>query len=298
MAILVDADTRILIQGITGRIGAAFAARMLRHGTPIVGGVTPGKGGTTTPDGLAVFDTVSQAVARTGATASLIVVPPLAVRDAFMDAVRGGIRLVVIYTENVPVQDTAAIVAIARANGARVLGPNSAGVVSPGRANLSDLNDLNLMPGRIGIVSKSGTLTYEVVAGLQRYGLGTSTIVCLGGDPLVGTHHADVLPLFAADAETDAVVLIGEIGGRAEIEAANTWHALACAKPLVAYIAGHAAPPGKRMGHAGAITGGTGESAAEKSASLAATGAAVATLVCDIPALLASALQVRAQSSR
>lgn len=292
MAILVDADTRILVQGITGRIGASFEKRMLHHGTPIVGGVTPGKGGTTTPDGLPVFDTVTEAVARTGAVASLIVVPPLAAKGAFLDAVRGGIRLITIYTENVPVHDAAEMVAVARARRVRFFGPNSAGVVSPGQANLSDLNDLNLVPGRIGIISKSGTLTYEVIVGLHRYGLGESTVACLGGDPIVGTYHADLLPLFAADADTDAVVLVGEIGGRAEIEAADRWRALACGKPLVAYIAGHAAPSGKRMGHAGAITGGVGESAAEKSAYLAAAGAHVALLVDDIPALVASALRV------
>jgi succinyl-CoA synthetase alpha subunit len=292
MAILIDADTRILVQGITGRIGASFEARMLRHGTPIVAGVTPGKGGTTTPLGTPVFDTVVEAVARTGADASLIIVPPLAAKRAFMDAVRGGIRLVTIYTENVPVHDAAEMVAVARARGVRFLGPNSAGVVSPGKANLSDLNDLNLVPGRIGIISRSGTLTYEVIAGLHRYGLGESTVACLGGDPIAGTDHADLLPLFAADPDTDAVVLIGEIGGRAEIEAADTWRALACGKPLIAYIAGHAAPPGKRMGHAGAIIAGTEESAAAKDACLAAAGALVAPLVGDVPVLVATALRV------
>lgn len=292
MAILVDAETRILVQGITGRVGASFEARMLRHGTLIVGGVTPGKGGTTTRRGLPVFDTVAEAVAGTGAVASLIVVPPLAAKQAFVDAVRGGVRLVVIYTENVPVHDAAEMVAMARAHGVRFFGPNSAGVVSPGKANLSDLNDLNLVPGRIGIISKSGTLTYEVVAGLHRYNLGESTVACLGGDSIVGTSHADLLPLFAADTDTDAVVLVGEIGGRAEIAAAERWHTLACGKPLIAYIAGHAAPQGKRMGHAGAIIGGAEESAAAKSAALAAAGALVVTLLDDIPALVAGALRV------
>lgn len=287
MAILVDERSRIIVQGITGRTGAAFAERMVRYGTPLVGGVTPGKGGGQV-SGVPVFDGVAAAVAATNANASLITVPPPAVRDALLEAVLAGVRLVWIYTEHVPVHDTAAMIALARQYDVRLIGPNSAGLASPGKANMSDLNDEYLRAGSIGIVSKSGTLATEVIAGLRRDDFGVSTVVCLGGDPLLGTSYSDILPLFAADDETRTVVLVGEIGGGAEIAAATAWSELpGPRKPLVAYIAGQAAPPGKRMGHAGAIVARSGETAAEKIRHLERSGAHLARLVTDIPALVA-----------
>ena len=292
MAILVDESSRIIIQGVTGRTGAAFAQRMIRNGTPLVGGVTPGKGGIRVGD-IQVFDSVAEAAKATAANASLITVPPPAVREALIEAVLAGIGLVWIYTEHVPVHDTAVMIALARQYDVRLVGPNSAGLASPGLANMSDLNDENLRVGHVGIVSKSGTLAAEVIDGLHRYGLGVSTVICLGGDPLLGTNHAEVLPLFAGDQQTKAVVLVGEIGGNAEIEAAQVWSNLGIQnKPLIAHIAGQAAPPGKRMGHAGAIVGRSGETAAEKIQYLERAGARVARLVTDIPSLTAEALGV------
>jgi succinyl-CoA synthetase alpha subunit len=289
VAILVDESSRILIQGITGRVGRGFAERMARYGTPLVAGVTPGKGGESVA-GVPVFESVAEARRATGANAALISVPPRGVRDALTEAAVAGVPLIWIYTEHVPVHDTAAMIALARQYGARLVGPNSAGLVSPGKANLSDLNDDYLDPGPVGIVSKSGTLATEVIAGLRERGLGVSTVVCLGGDPLLGLDHADALRLFAADPEPRAVVLVGEIGGGSEIAAARVWAELGPpAKPLVAYIAGQAAPPGKRMGHAGAIVGGRGETAAETIRALAGAGARIARLATDIPALVAEA---------
>jgi len=288
MSILLDDSSRVLIQGITGKTGASFARRMLKSGTPLVAGVTPGKGGRV-EQGVPVFDTVEEATQSTGATDSLIVVPPTMVKSAFLEAMRAGIHFMSIYTEHVPVHDVAGMLAASREKAARFLGPNSAGIVSPGKANLSDINDANVRPGTIGIVSKSGTLAGEVILGLHDMGLGESTVVCLGGDPILGTTFVDVLPLFAADPDTDVVVLVGEIGGDAEIEAARMWHEMAAPKPLVAYIAGQSAPPGRRMGHAGAIANQGSETAQEKQNYLKEAGAHIAQLVTDIPALVARA---------
>ena len=250
MAILIDRATRILIQGITGPTGRSYAERMVANGTPLVGGVAPGRKGQIVC-GVPVFDSMDEAVAATGADAAIGAVRSSLAPGAAFEALAAGIRTLVVYTENVPVHDAIRMRAFARARGARLLGPNSAGVVSPGKANLADLNDANLRPGRIGIVSKSGTLTYEVIADLQARGFGESSVVCLGGDPVIGTTYADILPLFDADEETDLVVLIGEPGGRLEYEAIAALPRLR--KPLVAYIAAQNAPPEKRMGHAGAI---------------------------------------------
>jgi len=250
MAILIDANSRILIQGITGPTGRAYAERMAASGTPLVGGVAPGRGGQTVA-GVPVFDSVEDAVSATGADAALSAVRTALASGATLEALAAGIRTLVVYTENVPLHDAIRMRAYARARGARLLGPNSAGVITPGQANLSDINDANVLTGRIGIVSKSGTLTYEVIEDLQASGLGESSIVCLGGDPVIGTTYADILPLFEADPHTDLVVLIGEPGGRLEYDA------IACIrrmrKPVVAYIAAQNAPAEKRMGHAGAI---------------------------------------------
>jgi len=250
MAILVDKTSRILIQGITGSTGRSYAQRMLAGGTPLVGGVAPGRGGQDVA-GVSVFDNAAEAVAATGANAVLTVIRSDLALDAVLESLSAGITTLVLYTENVPVHDAIKMRAYARAKGARLLGPNSAGVISPGKANLADLNDTNVRPGRIGIVSKSGTLTYEVIDDLQKLGFGESSVVCLGGDPVIGTTYADMLPLFDADDETVLVVLIGEPGGGLEYQA----NAALCDmhKPVVAYIAAQNAPPEKRMGHAGAI---------------------------------------------
>jgi succinyl-CoA synthetase alpha subunit len=250
VSILVDGTSRILIQGITGATGRTYAQRMVADGTPLVGGVAPGRAGQTVA-GVPVFDSVEDAVAATGADAALCAVRSSLAMGATLEAVSAGIKTLVVYTENVPLHDAIRMRAYARASGARLLGPNSAGVISPGKANLADLNSANVRPGRIGIVSKSGTLTYEVIDDLQARGFGESSIVCLGGDPVLGTTYADVLPLFDADDETDLVVLIGEPGGRLEYDAIEFVRRMR--KPVVAYIAAQNAPPEKRMGHAGAI---------------------------------------------
>jgi succinyl-CoA synthetase alpha subunit len=287
VAVLVGRGDRVIIQGITGASGRATAARMLEHGTPVVGGVTPGKGGQNV-GGLPVYESVHQIVEAAGATASFITVPPAFAGDACLEAIDAGLRTVVVYTERVPIHDTMKICAFARGRGAIVLGPNSAGCVSPGEANLSDLNDVNLRPGRVGIVSKSGTLAYEVVDGLNRLGLGQSTVVCLGGDPLIATQFADILPLFDQDASTDAVVLLGEIGGTAELKAATMISGMH--KPVVAHVAGRFAPPGKRMGHAGAIVERGRDAAGAKIEALQRAGARVAGLVTEVAPLVAKTL--------
>ena len=289
MAILAGDMRRVLVQGITGEIGAGFAERMSAAGDFLVGGVTPGRGGAEVC-GRPVFSTVDRAVRATEATASLIVVPPAAVLDAVGEAAAAGIRLASVYTENVPVHDAMCARAHARATGMRLVGPNAAGVASPGIANLSDIRDDTLARGPVGVLSKSGTLVYEVLSGLRRHGLGVSTVACLGGDEIVGTSLADALGLFAADAATEAVVLVGEIGGTAELEAARLWSTLDAPKPLVAYVAGWAAPAGKRMGHAGAIVGGDQERAAAKMEALAAAGAHVVRVVTDVAGAVASSL--------
>jgi succinyl-CoA synthetase alpha subunit len=288
LAIIVDKTSRILIQGITGPTGRTYAERMVRDGTPLVGGVAPGRQGQTVA-GVPVFDSVEDAVAATGADAALSAVRSALAMGAALEALSAGIRTLVVYTENVPLHDAIRMRAYARARGARLLGPNSAGVISPGRANLADLNDSNLRPGRIGIVSKSGTLTYEVIDDLQAFGFGESSVVCLGGDPVIGTTYADVLPLFEADDETDLVVLIGEPGGRLEYEAISMMRGMT--KPIVAYIAAQNAPPEKRMGHAGAIYDGGDTSAAAKLAALRAAGCEGVGRVTEVAAAVERALQ-------
>jgi succinyl-CoA synthetase alpha subunit len=285
VSVLVDANSRIVIQGITGSTGRFFAERMRASGTPVVCGVVPGRGGQEVV-GLPVYNSKVEAQAAAGLTASLIVVPPAHVLSAFEEAAAAGVGLAVIYTENVPVHDSIRMLNRSRETGTRLLGPNSAGVVSPGRANLSDLADKNVPEGRIGIVSKSGTITYELLDLLRIAGRGASTVVCLGGDPIVGLEHADVVGLFMEDSETDCIVVVGEIGGSAEVRAVERWRELGSGKPLVGYIAGHGAPPGRRMGHAGAIVGAAGESAQEKSELMAQRGAAVARLITGIPSLI------------
>jgi succinyl-CoA synthetase alpha subunit len=270
MAILVNQNTRVLIQGITGTVGRDFAERMLKHGTPLVAGVTPGKGGQNI-FGVPVYNSVEDAVLEKNVNCSLVVVPAPFVKDAVLEAIDVGIKTVMIYAEGVPVHDAAYIVQYSKLKGTRIIGPNSAGVISPGKCNVSDINDEFVKAGNIGIVSKSGTMTYEVMNGIFQYGLGVSTVACLGGDPIIGMRHADVLKLFEKDDETKAVILLGEIGGTDELEAAK--YIKSMSKPVFAYIAGWAAPPGKRMGHAGAIIAGEKDTALYKLNALREAGA-------------------------
>ncbi|HLI14412.1 MAG TPA: succinate--CoA ligase subunit alpha [Alphaproteobacteria bacterium] len=272
MAILVDKASRIIVQGMTGRVGAAIAARMVESGSPVVGGVAPGRGGRKVA-GLPVVDSCYAAVAELDATASFVSVPAAHALDACLEAIDAGIEVIVAYTEGVPVADAIQMASYARARGVVLIGPNSAGCVSPGMANLSDLNDAYMRPGRIGIVSKSGTMTYEVIDALDAVGLGQSTIVCLGGDPVTGSGHTEMLERFEADSATEAVVLLGEIGGRSELEAAA--FVARMTKPVVAYIAGRHAPAGKRMGHAGALLGSPEENAPGKIEALRRAGAVI-----------------------
>lgn len=279
MAILVDGNSRILIQGVTGHTGRNLAARLLDEGSPLVGGVSPRHAGGEV-SGLRVFASCYEAVAETGANCSFVSVPAPFAAGAALEAIDAGIATIVVYTEGVPVHDAMHMVAYAQRRGARLVGPNAAGCISPGLANLSDLNGALLGKGPVGIVSKSGTLTYEVIDALNAQGLGQSTVACLGGDPVIGLRHNDVLELFENDPATSAVVLIGEIGGRSELDAAETAHRLT--KPVVAYIAGLHAPAGKRMGHAGAMLGSPEENVPGKRAAWKRAGAVVVNDVLEI----------------
>jgi len=284
MAILVGRATRLLVQGITGYQGTFHTGLMIQAGTKVVAGVTPGKGGTTV-HGVPVFETVDEAVRVTGANASVIFVPARFARDAALEAIACQVDPVVIITEGVPVQDAIEIVAYAAQQGVRVLGPNGPGVTTPGACRVGIMPTHLFAAGGVGIVSRSGTLTYEIVAGLTRAALGQSTAVGLGGDPVVGMSFVDVIRLFDEDPETRAIVLIGEIGGEAE-EAAARYIAAHVKKPVAAYIAGRTAPEGKRMGHAGAVISGSEGTAEHKIRALEAAGVSVAGLVSEVPALV------------
>ena len=284
MAILVGWATRLLVQGITGYQGTFHTGLMIQAGTQVVAGVTPGKGGTTV-HGVPVFETVDEAVRVTSANASVIFVPARFARDAALEAIACQVDPVVIITEGVPVQDAIEIVAYAAQQGVRVLGPNGPGVTTPGACRVGIMPTHLFAAGGVGIVSRSGTLTYEIVAGLTRAALGQSTAVGLGGDPVVGMSFVDVIRLFDEDPETRAIVLIGEIGGEAE-EAAARYIAAHVKKPVAAYIAGRTAPEGKRMGHAGAVISGGEGTAEHKIRALEAAGVSVAGLVSEVPALV------------
>jgi len=289
MSVLVDAETRVVVQGITGRQGTIHTRQMLDFGTQVVAGVTPGKAGTDV-EGIPVFDTIRDAVEKTHANTSCVFVPAPFVRDAVLEAVDGGIRLSVVVTEHVPFHDMLVMYPYAKARGTRIIGPNCPGIASPGKSKVGIIPNVVFRPGRVGVISRSGTLTYEIVNGIKEMGLGQSTCIGLGGDPVIGTTFVDALPLFEADPETDALVMVGEIGGTAEEDAAE-YIRHRFTKPVVAYIAGRSAPPGKRMGHAGAIiTRGKG-TADSKVAALEAVGARVARFPYEIPQLVGDAIR-------
>jgi succinyl-CoA synthetase alpha subunit len=271
MSVLIDKSTRLVVQGLTGREGTFHAKQAAAYGTTVVGGVTPGKGGTA-HEGWPIFDTVRESVEKTGANASVIFVPPAFAADAVMEAADAGIALVVCITEGIPTLDMMRAMTFLKARpNTRLIGPNCPGIISAGKAKAGIIPGHICKEGRIGIVSKSGTLTYEAIHQLTRVGLGQTTCIGIGGDPLIGTTHIDALQLFADDPETDAVVMIGEIGGSAEEEAA-AWIRSNFKKPVVAFIAGQTAPPGRRMGHAGAIIAGGKGTAGEKMSALTAAG--------------------------
>src|ERR1019366_4938441 len=248
MSILIDKKTRLIVQGLTGREGTFHAKQAAAYGTTVVGGVTPGKGGTT-HEGWPVFDTVHDAVRETGGSASVIFVPPPFAADAIMESADAGVALVVCITEGIPTLDMMRAMTFLKGHPTRLIGPNCPGLISPGKAKAGIIPGHICKEGRIGIVSKSGTLTYEAIHQLTRLGMGQSTCIGIGGDPLIGTSHIDALTLFGGDPDTDAVVMIGEIGGSAEEDAA-AWIKTHFKKPVVAFIAGQTAPPGRRMGHA------------------------------------------------
>ncbi len=273
MSVLVDQNTRVLIQGITGREGTFHARGCREYGTKIVAGVTPGRGGTVHED-VPVFDTVRQAVQKTGAEVSLIFVPPASAADAILEAADAGVRLAVCITEGIPASDMVTVRAALRDGRTRLIGPNCPGIISPGKCKIGIMPGYIHKPGPAGVLSRSGTLTYEAVAQLTRRGIGQSTCIGIGGDPIIGTTFVDALKLFREDEQTRAIVLIGEIGGGAEEEAAR-WAASELNKPMVAFVAGQTAPPGRRMGHAGAIIAGGHGTAAEKMAVLQECGARV-----------------------
>ncbi len=288
MSILIDRETRLLVQGITGREGSFHTTQMVEYGTNVVAGVTPGGRGKTVA-GVPVFDTVADAVGETGANASIIYVPARFAPDAVYEAVDAGIPFVVCITEGIPVSDMVPVAAYVKAKGARLLGPNCPGLITPGEAKVGIMPGSIHTPGPVGLVSRSGTLTYEVVDALTRAGLGQSTAVGIGGDPVIGTSFVDALCLFQDDPKTEAIVVIGEIGGSDEEDAAR-FIAEHVTKPVAGFIAGRTAPPGKRMGHAGAIiSGGTG-TAAEKIAALEGAGVRVAESPSQVPGLLREAM--------
>jgi succinyl-CoA synthetase alpha subunit len=288
VSILVDAETKLVVQGITGRDGSFHARQMKAYGTQVVAGVTPGKGGESVDD-IPVYDTVAEAVEATGANTSVIYVPAAFAVDAIYEAAGAGASLVVCITEGLPALQMVKLKEYLRLHGCRLVGPNSPGVISPGKSKVGIMPGQIHRPGSIGVVSRSGTLTYEVVQSLTSAGLGQSTCLGIGGDPVIGTTFLDALALFEQDPDTAAVVLIGEIGGTDEEEAAQYINE-SMSKPVVAFIAGQTAPPGKRMGHAGAIIAGGKGTAQEKITAFKEAGVPVAAIPSEIPSLLKRSL--------
>ena len=288
MSIFIDNSTRLLVQGITGRDGSFHTHQMIEYGTKVVGGVTPGKGGQKFDETVPIFNTVEQAVKETGANATVIYVPPMFAADAMMEAADAGIPFIVCITEGVPVLDMTKVYPFVIEKGARLLGPNCPGLISPGKSKVGIIPGRICTPGNIGLVSRSGTLTYEVVFQMTRAGLGQTTCVGIGGDPINGTNFIDCLAAFEADPDTTSVVMIGEIGGTDEQEAAK-FVKEKMSKPVVGFIAGQTAPPGRRMGHAGAIISGSAGTAAEKMQAFEENGIGVAKRPIDIIQLLKNA---------
>lgn len=296
MSILLNADTRVIVQGITGRDGSFHARSMREYGTRVVGGVTPGKGGETV-DGIPVFNTVADAVQRTGADCTVIFVPARFTGGALREAADAGIPLIACITEGIPVLDMIRDVHYVTERGCRLIGPNCPGLITPGAAKVGIMPGRIHMPGGVGVISRSGTLTYEVVWALTRAGLGQSTCIGVGGDPVIGTSFVELLALFEADPQTTAVALIGEIGGNDE-ESAAEYISSSMKKPVVSFISGRTAPPEKRMGHAGAIISGGKGTAEHKVAALREAGVPVADRPDEVPVLLSSRLAVQAPKSR
>jgi succinyl-CoA synthetase alpha subunit len=286
LSILVDKKTRVLVQGITGGEGSFHTSQMIEYGTKVVAGVVPGKGGQKFNDTVPIFNTVADAVQETGANAAAIFVPPAFAADAIMESAAEGVQVIVTITEGIPTTDMLPVKAFLNKTGAHMIGPNCPGIISPGKCKIGIMPGFIHQPGRVGVISRSGTLTYEAVKQLSDLGIGQSTCLGIGGDPIIGTTHTDALKLFAADDGSDAVVLIGEIGGTAEDEAA-AYIKKYFDKPVVAFIAGRTAPPGRRMGHAGAIIAGGKGTAAEKMAALRKAGA----YVCESPAEIGVMMQ-------
>jgi succinyl-CoA synthetase alpha subunit len=289
LSVLVDRQTRLVVQGLTGKEGTFHALQMRDYGTNIVGGVTPGKGGTT-HEGFPVFNTVADAVREAGANAAVIYVPPPFAADAIMEAADAGLPLVVCITEGIPTIDMIKAYHFVKERGVRLIGPNCPGVISPGQCKVGIMPGRIHLEGRVGVVSRSGTLTYEAVGQLTALGIGQSTCIGIGGDPVIGTQQRDALELFNHDPDTDAVVMIGEIGGSAEEEAAE-YVKSQMTKPVVGFIAGQTAPPGRRMGHAGAIIAGGKGTAAEKMAAMEAAGIHVVQSPADIGAKIKEVLE-------
>ncbi|HEV2949316.1 MAG TPA: succinate--CoA ligase subunit alpha [Gemmataceae bacterium] len=290
MSILVDKNTRVLCQGM-GKAGTFHAIQCREYGTQVVGGVVPGKGGTL-KEGFPLFNTVAEAVAKTGANATMIFVPPPAAADAIMEAADAGISVIVAITEGIPVLDMSRAMRFLKDKPCRLIGPNCPGVITPGQSKIGIMPGYIHKPGPVGVMSRSGTLTYEAVWQLSNLGLGQSTCVGLGGDPIVGTSFIDLLKMFQADSKTEAILMMGEIGGTAEERAAE-FIKLHVTKPVAAFIAGQTAPPGKRMGHAGAIISGGSGTAKEKIAALRAAGIAIADSPADLGVTVQKAMQAK-----
>jgi succinyl-CoA synthetase alpha subunit len=291
MSILVDSNTRLVVQGITGREGSFQTRRCIEYGTKVVAGVTPGRGGETA-EGVPVFNTVHEAVDQTGANCSLIFVPAAAAADAILEAADAGVAVIICITEGIPTQDMLTVRHYLQPQGVRLVGPNCPGVISPGQARVGIMPGDVFAPGNVGVVSRSGTLVYEAVAQLTELGIGQSTCVGVGGDPIVGTTPVEALRLFDADPGTSAVVFVGEIGGVFEQEAAD-YIANHMGKPVIAFVAGSTAPPGRRMGHAGAIIAGASGTAQAKKEALAACGATIVDSPADIGAVTQRVLRER-----